>query len=125
MLQIDLGSRVPIHEQLINGILRLRTVGVLRSGDKLPSVRALAQKLGINPNTVQKAYGALEEKGVIYSIAGKGSFLSQSDAASEQILSATLNSFKEIVKKAKSMGISEKDLITALDDIYQGGNLSD
>lgn len=125
MLQIDLGSRVPIHEQLINGILRLKTVGVLKSGDKLPSVRALAQKLGINPNTVQKAYAALEEKGVIYSIAGKGSFLSQSDAASEQILLSTLNSFKEIVKKAKSMGISEKELIAALDDVYQGGNLND
>ena len=118
MLQIDLGSRVPIHEQLVNGVLRLRTVGVLRSGDKLPSVRALAQKLGINPNTVQKAYATLEEKGVIYSIAGKGSFLSQSDAASEQILLSTLDSFKDVVKKAKSMGISEKELISALDDIY-------
>ena len=118
MLQIDLGSRVPIHEQLVNGVLRLRTVGVLRSGDKLPSVRALAQKLGINPNTVQKAYATLEEKGVIYSSAGKGSFLSQSDAGSEQILSTVMNSFKEVVKRAKSMGISEKELISALDDIY-------
>lgn len=125
MLQIDLGSRTPIHEQLVNGVLRLKTVGVLRSGDKLPSVRALAQKLGINPNTVQKAYSALEEKGVIYSIAGKGSFLSQSDAASEQLLTATLDSFKEVVKKAKSMGISEKELISTLDNIYQGGNSND
>ncbi|MBE6770331.1 MAG: GntR family transcriptional regulator [Ruminococcaceae bacterium] len=121
MLQIDLGSRVPIHEQLVNGVLRLRTVGVLKSGDKLPSVRALAQKLGINPNTVQKAYAALEENGVIYSIAGKGSFLSQSDAAQQALVSNALSSFKEIVQKAKSIGISEKELISALDEIYIGG----
>lgn len=122
MLQIDLGSRVPIHEQIVNGVLRLRTVGVLKSGDKLPSVRALAQKLGVNPNTVQKAYAALEENGVIYSIAGKGSFLSQSDAAQEAMVSAILKNFAETVKKAKSVGIAEKDLISALDKIYLGGN---
>ncbi len=120
MLQIDLGSRVPIHEQLVNGVLRLRTVGVLKSGDKLPSVRSLAQKLGINPNTVQKAYAALEENGVIYSIAGKGSFLSQSDSAQQALVSNVLDSFKDIVKKAKSVGIGEKELISALDEIYLG-----
>lgn len=120
MLQIDLGSRVPIHEQLVNGVLRLRTVGVLKSGDKLPSVRALAQKLGINPNTVQKAYAALEESGVIYSIAGKGSFLSQSDSAQQALVSNVLDSFKDIVKKAKGVGIGEKELISALDEIYLG-----
>ena len=100
MLQIDLGSRVPIHEQIVNGILRLRTVGVLKRGDKLTSVRTLAVNLGINPNTVQKAYAALEESGVIYSLAGKGSFLAQSDAAQEAILSAHKKEFADLVEKA-------------------------
>lgn len=57
LFHIDNRSRVPIHQQL-------------------PSVRAMAQQLGINPNTVQKAYAALEMNGVLYTVAGRGAFIS-------------------------------------------------
>ena len=65
MLQVDLQSRTPIYEQLIRGIVRLKALGVLQPEEKLPSVRQLATSLGINPNTVQKAYQLLEQDGVI------------------------------------------------------------
>lgn len=119
MFQLDSSGRVPIHDQIVNGILRLRTVGVLKSGDKLPSVRSLAQSLGVNPNTVQKAYGALEETGIIYSLPGKGSFLAQNDIARQAVLAAQRQRFKEEAEKAKSMGITEKELISIVDELYE------
>ena len=75
MITIDYKSRVPIYDQIVNSVIRLKVVGVLKDGDKLPSVRQLALKLSVNPNTVQKAYAILETNGVIYSITGKGSFI--------------------------------------------------
>lgn len=119
MFQLDLGSRVPIHEQIVNGFLRLRTVGVMKSGDKLPSVRSLAKSLGVNPNTVQRAYNSLEESGVIYSLAGKGSFLAQNDLAQKAVLNAQKESFKAEVLKAKRIGITEKELIALVDEIFE------
>ena len=53
--------------------------GVLKSGDKLPSVRVAAEELGVNPNTVQKAYTLLESRGFIYSVPKKGAFVCSSD----------------------------------------------
>jgi len=69
-------SRVPIYEQLKNKIYELAVLGQLRANDQLPSVRNLARDLGVNPNTVQKAYQELERENIIYSVTGKGSFLS-------------------------------------------------
>lgn len=65
MIQIDLTSRVPIYEQICTNIIRLASAGVLNPGDKLLPVRSLASELGINPNTVAKAYKLLENDGYI------------------------------------------------------------
>ena len=62
MIQIDLTSRVPIYEQICTNIIRLASAGVLKPGDKLLPVRSLASELGINPNTVAKAYKLLENE---------------------------------------------------------------
>ena len=76
MFQIDLrGGRGAIYQQLKDEVIRLAGMGVLRPDDQLPSVRALARELGINPNTVAKAYSQLEADGITYSVAGRGSFI--------------------------------------------------
>ena len=62
MIKIDWQSGVPIYDQIVSGFIRLRAIGALQAGDKLPSVRSMAVKLGVNPNTVQKAYIILENK---------------------------------------------------------------
>ncbi|MBQ1638530.1 MAG: GntR family transcriptional regulator, partial [Ruminococcus sp.] len=67
MFQINTASGVPIYEQLIHNVTRLTDSGVLKPHDRLPSVRSLAVELGINPNTVAKAYRELETRGFIYS----------------------------------------------------------
>ena len=81
MLSLDLQSRQPIYEQLVRGLSELVSLGALAPDEQLPSVRSLARDLGVNPNTVQKAYQELERSGVIYSVAGRGSFVSPGPAA--------------------------------------------
>lgn len=76
MIQIDLQSRVPLYEQLQEQIIRLSMLGILDENQQLPSVRALAREVGVNPNTVAKAYQQLEQQGIIYTVSGRGSFVS-------------------------------------------------
>ncbi|MBF0754227.1 GntR family transcriptional regulator [Jeotgalicoccus nanhaiensis] len=75
MFDIDVKSRMPIYEQIIENVKRLIIQGVLLPEEKLPSVRSLAQELTINPNTIQKAYRELEREGYVISRPGKGSFV--------------------------------------------------
>ena len=74
MLNLDYRDARPIYEQVRDGLRRLMVTGVIREGEKLPSVRTLASSLAINPNTIQRAYEALEAEGYLYSVPGKGSF---------------------------------------------------
>lgn len=112
MISIDYRSGEPIYDQIVGGILRLKAVGALSAGDKLPSVRSLALEIGINPNTVQKAYGILESSGVIYSVAGKGSFLSGDENAMELITASARSEFSQAVRRAKIAGLTAEELLT-------------
>ena len=77
MFSINLRSRVAIYEQIVaqveDGILK----GLLKADEQLPSVRMLSLELALNPNTVSRAYTELERRGIIYSVVGKGSFVSE------------------------------------------------
>ena len=75
MINIDYSSRTPIYEQTINEIERFVTLGVYKPKQKIESVRELAGNLGINPNTVKKAYDELERRSVINTISTKGTFI--------------------------------------------------
>ncbi len=125
MITIDYKSRVPIYDQITVGIIRLKTLGVLKAGDKLPSVRAMAIDLGVNPNTVQRAYNILEADGVIYSVAGKGSFISDDKKATDAILSAAKKAFIQAVEQARQSGLDEETLKNIIDTTFKGGNPDD
>lgn len=75
MLKIDPRSSTPIYEQIELGIKELILKGGLKSNDKLPSVREMSTILTINPNTISKAYGELERDGIIETLRGKGTFV--------------------------------------------------
>ncbi len=77
MIKIDPRSSTPIYEQIELGIKELIMKGALKQGEKLPSVRELASMLTINPNTISKAYGELEREGIIETLRGKGTFISE------------------------------------------------
>ena len=64
MFNIDLKSSLPIYEQVINSVKESLLKGYFKSGDALPSVRKLSTMLGVNPNTVAKAYTELERQGL-------------------------------------------------------------
>ncbi|MBO7218019.1 MAG: GntR family transcriptional regulator [Clostridia bacterium] len=116
MINLDYRSRVPIYDQIVNGIIKLRTLGVLKADDKLPSVRQLASELRVNPNTVQKAYAILEGEKIIYSISGKGSFISGDADAENSILNAAKEEFKKAVLSAAERGISRDELVKILEE---------
>lgn len=117
MFSIDLTSRIPIYEQIYENIINLIVKGRLAENDQLPSVRAFAKDAGVNPNTVAKAYQELERTGIIYSVPGRGSFISKPDSSVFQ--GAALNDFDNAVGSCADRGIESRVLAERLDTIYR------
>lgn len=116
MISLDYRSRVPIYDQIVNGIIKLKTMGVLNPDDKLPSVRQLAGELRVNPNTVQKAYAMLESDGIIYSVSGKGSFISGDSDATATLIKAAKDDFIKAVLAAADRGITRDELVKLVEE---------
>lgn len=114
MIQIDLQSRVPLYEQLQEQIIRLSMLGILDENQQLPSVRALAREVGVNPNTVAKAYQQLEQQGIIYTVSGRGSFVSPDVLSLQSLRQAALQEVLDAVDKALSHGVSPQQLLDAI-----------
>lgn len=115
MIQLDLQSRIPIYEQLYKKIIELISSQDLKPNEQLPSVRILAKDLGVNPNTVSKAYQQLEHDGVIYSLAGRGSFISE---VNENLLrTKALTEFDEAALAALRVGATKGELSGRLDSL--------
>ena len=114
MIQIDLQSRVPLYEQLQEQIIRLSMLGILDENQQLPSVRALAREVGVNPNTVAKAYKQLEQQGIIYTVSGRGSFVSPDVLSLQSLRQAALQEVLDAVDKALSRGVSPQQLLDAI-----------
>lgn len=116
MFVIDVMSRVPVYEQIINQVEEQILTGLLNSGDKMPSVRSLS----INPNTIQKAYTELYRKKLIVTVPGKGSFISQEAL---DILGASsrekMPEFKQAVRELALAGITKDELIQAVNDVFK------
>ena len=105
MFDLDWRSRKPIYEQLVEKIKTHIINDVWKNDEQLPSVRALAEQLTINPNTIQKAYRELETQGYIYSIKGKGSYV---------------NSVPDIEKAEKRMKIKSELTRLIAEGLYLG-----
>ncbi|MGP4081065.1 GntR family transcriptional regulator [Pseudalkalibacillus sp. R45] len=129
MFDLDVRSRKPIYEQLVDKFKVLIINGVMKTDEQLPSVRVLAQQLTINPNTIQKAYRELESQGYIYSIKGKGSFVSETEhAVNSEKLAKVKTEFKELVSEALYLGMTAKELqnyITEIEKSIGGGEQDD
>lgn len=117
MFDIDLQSRTPIYEQLYKRVVELTVKKQLRPNDKLPSVRELAKELGVNPNTVSKAFQNLERDGIIYSLAGRGSFIS--DKNGDIIKQNAADNFKTAAKEAMTAGLSSEEMTDIVNKVFQ------
>ncbi|SEH69318.1 GntR family transcriptional regulator [Ruminococcus flavefaciens] len=116
MFSVDLTSRTPIYEQIYQKIVGLILSGVLTENEQLPSVRSLAKSTGVNPNTVAKAYQELERNGVIYSVPGRGSFISAQNF--DEFRKKALTDFDNAVNEAFDKGISPEDLKVRIETLY-------
>lgn len=111
MISLNYRDSRPIYEQIKDGLRKLIVTGAMKPDEKLPSVRALAQQLSINPNTIQRAYNELENEGYIYSVPGKGSFASGDTGAEEARKQELLGKVREMVAELKYLGVSGEELI--------------
>ena len=119
-IYVDLRSRTPIFEQIVTMVRDFAIRGILLPDEALPSVRALAAELAINPNTIQKAYAELERQGVIYSLAGRGNFIaSDLSALRDAHRDALLASVAESLKNASAYGISKAEIDAISAEIFK------
>ncbi len=105
MLNLDFRDARPIYEQVKDGLRRLMVTGVIREGEKLPSVRTMASALAINPNTIQRAYESLESEGYVYSVPGKGSFAAPHTGVDEGRKDALLRTFDQTAAELLFLGV--------------------
>ena len=120
MFQIDVMSRQPVYEQIISQVEQFVLTGILTPGSQIPSVRSLSVELSINPNTIQKAYSELDRRGIIYSVPGKGCFITENatDILSSHKLKQ-IDDLEKLIYELVLAGISREELIKCIDNAFQ------
>ena len=109
MILIDYKDRRPIYEQVIEKFQQMILCGALEPDSPMPSVRSLAMELSLNPNTIQRAYQELERQGYIYTMKGKGSFVSNSLKAADHKRREIQEELEKCVTRAFMTGITENE----------------
>ena len=120
-LIISNNKLIPIYEQITNQIKALIINGDLKSGDKVPSIRALAKQLKVSIITVQRAYDDLQQSGFIETSIGKGSYVLDEniELVKEEQQKAIENLLKEAVESAKKIALSEDNFIKLVQILYK------
>ena len=119
MISLSSLSRTPIYQQIIEQVLAQITCGALVPDQQLPGVRNLANDLGINPNTVVKAYAELENSGYIYSLQGKGSFVKKRDGDNNLVL-IKLEEVEKDMSILYQLGIHKSRIEEILNRVFSG-----
>ena len=110
MISLNYRDARPIYEQVRDGLRHLVVTGAIAEVEKLPSVRALAASLAINPNTIQRAYAALEAEGYLYAEPGKGAFAARSGAGENPRRAELLRQFDAAANELKFLGMTAREL---------------
>lgn len=120
-IEVDPRSGVPLYVQLVEQVRHAVEVGRLGPGDRLPTVRRLAEELGIAPNTIVKAYGELRRMGFVESRPGVGTVVAEGvgEVARERLVAAVFERLRVLVRDAVALGISEDDLWAGLDSEFE------
>lgn len=120
MINIDYKDRRPIYVQLVEGIESLIAKGVLLPDTQLPSVRSLALELAINPNTISKAYQELEKRSTVYTVSGRGTFISKNQAnLREQFMEKMRLNINDLIAEAADYGITTDEFIQECSEILK------
>ena len=121
MFILDYKAKVPFYEQIQNQVIRFIAMELLTPNDQLPAVRQLANDLGINPNTVQKAYQELERMGYIYSRMGKGSFVSPKQDALALAQKVKIQELSSLLFEIATLGVTKEQVETLIQQIFRKG----
>lgn len=124
MVQLDYRDAKPIYEQIKQGLRRLVISHAISENEKLPSVRELASRLAINPNTIQRAYRELESEGYLYSIPGKGTFAAPQPPVHSQRQKELFSHFDEIVTELLFLSIRTEELTTRIQQLAERSHLT-
>lgn len=111
MISLNYRDSRPIYEQIRDELRKLIVTGAIGVDDKLPSVRALATELAINPNTIQRAYNQLETEGYLYSVPGKGSFACRPQSADQARRETLLEELKGLLSELRCLGMTQAELL--------------
>jgi GntR family transcriptional regulator len=115
IFSVDPRSGIPLYLQLIDQIKRAVALGAVLPGEQLPTVKALALDLTVNPNTVARVYRELERDGVIDTSPGRGSFVRSDAGAGDGVRRAVADvartAFETAVREAKSLGLSRSETL--------------
>lgn len=126
IITIDLRKRQLIYEQIVENVKEQIGRGVICENDYMPSVRSLANELGINPNTIQKAYAELERQGIIRSVTGRGSIVV---VGSEDIRGMNRERISEMVREmareAMKSGMDLETFCGVAKEVFDGGTKGD
>ena len=106
MLNLDYRDARPIYKQVRDGLRRLMVSGIIQEGEQLPTVRAMATSLAINPNTIQRAYELLEAEGYVSSVPGKGSFAAPHHQVDSTRRDGLLRVFDDTATELMFLGLS-------------------
>ena len=117
MIVLDYRDNRPLYQQVKDSLRRMMLTGLLEPDEKLPSVRSLATQLAINPNTIQRAYAELETEGYIYSVAGRGSFVSTGDGEHLRRIAELTGRLVPLLEELKSLGYTREQLLV----LWEGG----
>lgn len=122
---IDYHSRTPIYEQIKEQIVLDINRGVLKADEQLPSLRQMSAQLGLNINTVKRAFSELEAQGITYSVAGKGIFINADAQKNSMYLQQALNDVETAAINAKTMGADREQLLTIINELFKGDESND
>ena len=117
MIVLDYRDSRPLYQQVKDSLRRMMLTGLLEPDEKLPSVRSLATQLAINPNTIQRAYAELEAEGYIYSVAGRGGFVSAGGGERLRRAAELTGRLVPLLEELKSLGYTREQLLV----LWEGG----
>jgi len=119
---LDYKDRRPIYEQIVDRYKDMILKGIVEPDSQIPSVRTLAMELSINPNTIQRAYTELEHQGFIYSVKGKGSFITLNDNLLQEKKKEVIDAVEKLITEAKMLKITEEQFIDIVKTRYKEEN---
>lgn len=124
-MQLNYRDSKPIYEQIKESIRRMIVMNVIKQDEKLPSVRVLACKYAINPNTIARAYRELEDEGYLYTQSGKGTFVADAKKARQSRAKHLKLLFDQVVTELIILETPVEELMTRVDDAKEHLNIED